>query len=158
MGGFLREGDRRGGGFEGGGGAGWWCQGVRLRELEQGQREGKSQCSQGVASRSLQSLSTPSCTSLVLRSLLLACCKGDWMKMSCVRPQPSLPLPFPPPPQDSVPLLLSPRPTFSSVIRRSPRSRDGPGEGRRVSPACPCHDGYGGVGGGGGDGGSGCWG
>lgn len=73
-------------------------------------------------------------------------------------PQPSLPLPFPPPPQDSVPLLLSPQPTFSSVIRKSPRSRGAPGEGQRVSLVCPCHDDYGGVGGGDADGGSGCWG
>lgn len=135
------------------GGRGWVGGGVRLRGLERGQREGKSQCSLGVVSRSL---STPSCTSLVLRSLLVACCQGDWMKMSCVSPQPSPLLPFPPPPQDSVLLLLSPRPMCSSVIRRSPRSKDGPGEGWRVSPACPCHDGYGRAGGGGGDGGSGC--
>lgn len=59
-----------------------------------GQREGKAHCSQGAASRNL---STPSWTSLVLRSLLLACCEGDWMKMSCFSPQPS-----PRSPKDSV--------------------------------------------------------
>lgn len=78
---------------------------VRLRGLEQeGQRAGKSQCSQGVASRSLRSLSTPSCTSLVLCPLLLACRKGDQMEMSCVCPQPSLLPPLPPLPKNSVPL------------------------------------------------------
>lgn len=69
-----------------------------------------AKCSQGVASRSLRPLSTPSCASLVLRSLLWACWKSNWMKMSCVCPQPSLTLTltstplFPPPSQTHVQL------------------------------------------------------
>lgn len=99
-----------GGGFEGWerGRGGVLCQGVRLRGPEQGRREGKvamfsGSCEQKYPAivHSLLYLPRPSLPPVSLF-------KGERMKMSCVCPQPSLPLPFPPPTQDSVLLLLSP--------------------------------------------------